>query len=527
MRSFMTLLMTIVLSAGTVLAQSPLPETIKGRPVRLVDLLRQSLDRNLNYRQARLQPELQQASVLQQSAPFQLQMTSNINTSSRKTPTASQLAGAPTLTIDETRVELGFSHKLSWGTLLNVNINQIRSKTNSIFATLNPQYNATFTLSITQPLLRGFGPQNTQAGLKAAEHRLKSAYENLKESEMDLLQQVASAYWDLAFAHKNYQVQVNSLKLAEKVLHDTEIQIKVGVKAPIEKTSAEAEVALRRQNVVQALNLVQQATDQLKSLVESTDALMTRLGEIWVPMDEPPTPEELPPIDAVLAEALKHRSALQAAKTQLEAARTEYNAAQNGTLPELNLVASYSFNGLGGDRLILGGNFFNRQILGVEKGQITDALNQVFRGQFPSWSVGLQLTWPLNDTAARARLMQAEVQFQQAEINYELERQRIVLQVRNAYRELLAARQSLDAAKASVRLQRANLNAETKKLELGLSTNFILLQYQNNLAQAESQLFQAQTSYAKAWIALLRAVGKLTPNTVMNPGAHLLAFRHH
>lgn len=504
-------------------AQVQPPEKLEGRPVRLVDLLKHSLERNLTYRQARLQPDLQQATVLQAKAPFQLQMTSNISTSSRETPTASQLAGAPTLIVDETNVDLGFNQQLSWGTLINLTLRQTRSKTNSIFATLNPQYNASFTISLTQPLLRGFGPQNAQASLKSAEKRLESAYENLKESEMDLLQQVATAYWDLAFAHHNYQVQVNSLKLAEKVLHDTEIQIRVGVKAPIEKTSAEAEVALRRQNVVQALNLVQQATDQLKSLVESTDALMTRLGEIWVPMDNPPTPEELPPIDAVLEEALKHRSSLIAARQQLEAARTEYNAAKNGTLPELNLVASYTFNGLGGDRLILGGDFFNRQILGIEKGQFTDALNQVFRGQFPSWSVGLQLTWPINDTAAQSRLLQAEVQFQQAQINYELERQRIVLQVRNAYRELLAARQSLEAAEASVKLQRANLDAESKKLELGLSTNFILLQYQNNLAQAESQLFQAQTNYAKAWVALLRAVGKLNPNTVMNPSAYLMA----
>lgn len=493
-------------------------EVLHGVPIHLSDLLLQALDKNLSFQKTRLTPDLQQASYLQASAPFNPQVTTSLSRSSSESPTASQLAGATTLINKRTVMSLGVTQQLSWGTQLSLSLDQTRVTTNSIFTTLNPQYNASMNFLITQPLLRGFGPANTKAEVKSAQLELEGAQQNLKESEMDLLQKVAYAYWDLAFAHKNFQVQLNSLHLAEKVLHDTEIQIEVGVKAPIEKTSAEAEVALRRQQVVQARNLVQAATDNIKSLVETTEALMVRPREIWHPLDEPPTPTELPPLETLVDIALKSRAALHAAKTRLEAAKTRYHAANNGLLPVLNLVGSYSYNGLGGDRLILSGSFFNPTILGVEKGEFTDSLNQVLRGDFPSWSIGLQLTWPLNDTAAKARLLQSDVTLQQAHIDYELQRQSIVLQVRNAYRNLLSARENMEAAEASVRLQQTNLDAEQKKLSLGLSTNFIVLQYQTNLTQAESQRFQAQTDYAKAWIDLLRAIGKLNPDTALVSG---------
>lgn len=509
-------------TVGPVMAQTA-TSTPSVVPVRLTDLIRSALQKNLDLQLARLQPEFAEATVYQESAPFQPQLSANFLADSAQNPSASVLAGAPVIEQRRTNVSLGFSQRIAWGTQITIGLNQNRTSTNSIFASLNPQYNSGLSIQVTQPLLRGFGPWNAQASLRAAEKRHQQSLQAFEEAQMDLLLQVVQAYWDLVFAQKNLEVQKNSLALAEKLLRDTEVQIEVGVKAPIERTAAQAEVAARRQNVVTATNLLQAATDRLKALVEAIEGLMHRPGEIWQPMDEPPVPTPPDTLETYIEAAFRERPQLVAVQAQLDAAQYQYRAALNQRLPQLNLVASYSWAGLGGDQRILdlSRGITNATVLRVIPGSALDSLHQVLAGKYPTWSIGFQLAWPLRDSATRGLLLLTEAQLQTARIELERQRQNIVLQVRNAYRDLIAAQQSYEAAQASVRLQREKVEAEQKKLELGLSTNFIVLQYQNDLAVAEQQLLQAQVSYAKAWAQLQRAIGRFRPEQVLQMYANL------
>ncbi|MCS7313791.1 MAG: TolC family protein, partial [Acidobacteria bacterium] len=262
---------TISVVRGMAQTATPEPSVV---PVRLSDLIRSALQKNLDLQWARLQPEFAEATVYQEEAAFQPQLTANFGTGSEQNPSASVLAGAPVIEQRRTNMGLGFSQRIAWGTLITINLNQNRMSTNSSFASLNPQYNSGLSIQVTQPLLRGFGPWNAQANLRAAEKRHQQSLQAFQEAQMDLLLQVVQAYWDLVFAQRNLEVQKNSLALAEKLLRDTEVQIEVGVKAPIERTAAQAEVAARRQNVVAATNLLQAATDRLKALVEAIEGLM-------------------------------------------------------------------------------------------------------------------------------------------------------------------------------------------------------------------------------------------------------------
>ncbi len=494
---------------------SPPIEEPPTRPVHLEEVIRFALQKNLDLQMARLQPEQSQAQILQERAPFEPQLLANFTSDKQESPTASILAGAPTIQNRSQTFDFTFTQRISWGTQFNVQMRHVRATTNSIFATLNPRYDTSLSFQIVQPLLRGFGPWNAQANLKAAEQRYTQSTLQFRETQMDLLLQVVQAYWDLVFARKNLEVQRNSLRLAEQLLRDTEIQIRVGTKAPIERTAAEAEVAVRRQNVIEAMNQLQAATDRLKALVEATEGLMHRPGEIWQPQEEPPTPGTLEPLEHYVDMALDQRPIIRAIQAQVTAAEYLQRAARNQLLPQLDFVIQYRWTGLGGDRQIFAGSFFERRVVNVIPGRFTDSINQVLRGEFPSWTFGFRLTLPINDTAARGRVLLAEAQLQQARIEMEKQRQNIVLQVRNAYRELLAAQQQYEAAVKSVQLQREKLQAEQKKLALGLSTNFVVLQYQQDLALAEQRQVQAQINYAKALAQLYRAIGRFAPDDIV------------
>ncbi len=497
--------------------------TFQEREIRLHDVLREALRKNLTLRAARLQPDLQKVSVEMESSRFEPRVQMNFNNLDSTRPATSDLAGAPTLEQQTQNWTLQYQQTLSWGTTFTAEFNQTRLKTNSIFYTLNPQFNSTLRFQIVQPLLKGFGPWNAQANLRAAKERVQASHYSLRSSELNLLVQVAQAYWDLAYAYKFLEVQKDALKLAEQLLKDTEKQIELGVKAPIEKTSALAEVATRRQNVVLAEQGVQSATDLLKTLVQTTEELMKHELEIWKPADLPPEPMPPPPLSAFIKKALANHPTLLARKKEIEAAELQYRAARNNLLPTLNVVASYEWNGLGGDRLIYAGSFFNRQIIGVLPGKFTDSINQVLRGDYPTWSVGLQLTLPLQNHQEKAQLLQAEVTLEQARIQFEQERQNVVLNVRNAYRDLVSAYHAYESALATLEMQKKNLEAEQKKLRLGLSTNFVVLQYQNQFAQAQASVFKARTDYAKAGIRLLETTGRLSPEDIVEFQKRLLS----
>jgi outer membrane protein TolC len=140
------------------------------------------------------------------------------------------------------------------------------------------------------------------------------------------------------------------------------------------------------------------------------------------------------------------------------------------------------------------------------------SLGQLFSGTYPVYSAGVQLVLPLRNRIAQADYTRDLITVRQAAIrNQQLENQ-VRLEIESALVVLQRSRASLDAAVQSRVLQEQSLEIEQEKYAVGLSTNYLILQYQSYVAQARSTEVAARGTYVKAREALERALGETLEN---------------
>ncbi len=130
-------------------------------------------------------------------------------------------------------------------------------------------------------------------------------------------------------------------------------------------------------------------------------------------------------------------------------------------------------------------------------------------GDFYSYSFGLKLEFPLENRLAKSQYSKARVQAAQAITSLKNRENIIINEVRAAIRLINTSNKVIETAIASLDLAREKLKAEEKKYKVGMSTTHDLLEFQEDLAKAESTLAYAQTEHAKSIANLQRVTGVL------------------
>jgi outer membrane protein TolC len=350
--------------------------------------------------------------------------------------------------------------------------------------TQNP-WGGKWTATYTQSLLRNFGYTATASRLITARNGAKVADLTYQKAIIDLVASTESLYWDVVFAKVNLDNKRQSLSLAQKQLKENEIRVQVGTLAPIEVTSAQATVALREQDIISAE----------AQFLNATDALIRALYPANRPEDlvtaDMPTVAPLT-IDEPTAEkmAMEKRVELKSAKLNLESAQVQETAAGNRTLPQLDASVGYVGNASAADRM----SPVNSDLTGMK---------------YPGYNVGITFSMPILNKAARGTQAQARANRRQSELTVKDQELGIRLEVRQAYRNLEAAAKGVAAAEKTRIFREKDLEAEQKKFENGMSTNFLVLSKQNDLDAAKSAELQSRIGYAKAVTALEKAQGSL------------------
>jgi HAE1 family hydrophobic/amphiphilic exporter-1 len=188
-------------------------------------------------------------------------------------------------------------------------------------------------------------------------------------------------------------------------------------------------------------------------------------------------------------------------------ARLAYIYAKNQTLPRVDAFAGYSAAGIAGSAVAV--DPITGQPTGLSSTSYPHAVNQIVRGDFPSWNIGLNVAVPILNIGARAEAKRAQLAWQQTVVTQDQTRQNIEIQVRQAVRNINTAAQEITATRTAREAAEANLNAERKRYENGMSTNFTVLQIQQQLSDARVREIQALVGYNKAVSAYHRAVGDL------------------
>ena len=444
-------------------------------------------------------------------------LTGTLQVDHANSPTASAFAGVPVIQQNTGTANFFYQQGFHWGTNLTVGLNNDRITTNQPFTTLSPTLNSNFRFTLTQPLLQGFGLLPTTRFIRIAKNNREISDVAFRLQVITTVNQVENIYWDLVNAYENVKVQQESLALAQKTLADNKKQVQIGTLAPIEVVRAQSVVATDQQTLIVAQTNLQLQQLLIKNALSRTlvDPVLAVAEVIPTSAMQIPANESVVPTEELINDALSHRAELAESRIDLTNRDLNNKSAKNALLPSLGLFAYYGGTGLGGS--------FNPNARVCNPPAVTtfctepsavppsksvgNTLGQMFDSTAPDKGVGLSLTIPLRNRAAQANQVRAEQEYRQSQMRLQQLENQVRIEVRNAQFAVQQNRASVAAGQAAVELARQSLDAEQKKYALGASTTTLVLQAQRDLAQAESNLVSATSTYEKSRVELDRTTG--------------------
>lgn len=488
----------LLLPAGTRAQQAEMQMTLD-------DAVRRALERNLDVQVERLTPQAVDFSIAAIRSVYHPTVTSTIGQRSVVNPPTSQLNGGQRVANDTVTYNAGLLQQMPWGGgALSVSWTNSRTDTSNIFANFNPSYVANVSGVFTQPLLRGFGIDSTRQQLLVTQINREISEVQLRATITNTLANVRHAYWDLVFVGQAVDVARRSLELASKLVEDNKLRVEAGALAPIDVVQAEAEAASRRQALAQVEATALTAELALKRLiVEGTNDPVWRAK--LVPIDRPVFRPEAIDVDAAVARALGNRTDIAQARRELDVADVNLRYYRNQALPAVDAVASYGLQGLGGTQFIRQGTGLGSVIIGTIPGGYGDALAAIRQASYPTWNVALNLTVPMFGNQADAQRARAQVQRQQTQTEIKALELRIATEVTNAALQVQSNLKRVEAATAARELAERRLEAEQSKFEVGLSTNFFVVQAQRDLQDAQNVELRALLDYQKSIVDFERS----------------------
>jgi outer membrane protein TolC len=480
-----------------------LPEQPQG-PVRRLSIneaVALALEQNIDLQVDRINPQVQDLAISVARSNWTPVFFSNVQTRSQTNPPTDIFSGSTTSVTNENLTsQAGLQQALPWGgASYSVFWNSGRFTTNNLFSSFNPQLNSTVGLNYTQPLLRNFTIDATRQQVLVSRKNREISDVQLQQSIAQTERNVKNAYWDLVYAINNLSVQRQSLQLAQQQYRDNRARVEIGTMAPLDIVQAEAEVAQREEAVIVAEAAIRRQEDSLRALIsnprDQSDFWNVRIE----PADEPvfqPIPVD---IDAAVKNALGARTDLIASRKQLEANDISIRYFRNQSAPDVNALVNYSAIGLAGTQRLLTPTFPPVETGRSVRGYF-GALGDVFASDYPTWSLQMQVNYPIGNSNAEANLARARLQDSQARKQLEASELQVTTQIRDLGRSVQTNGQRVESTRASRALAEKRLEAEQKKFTAGMTSSFFVTQAQRDLSDARNRELRAIIDYLKSVI---------------------------
>jgi outer membrane protein TolC len=483
---------------GTTQPATPAPQP-EERPLKIEDAVALALERNLDIAVSRMNPRTFELSVDALKASYLPNVTSTVGQNNIVQLPRSQLTGGNSVANDTTTYNFGFTKNLQWGGgNASVNWSNSRLDSTSSLNTFNPQFNSTLTANVTQPLLRNFTTDNNRAQIRVTQLNRDISIEDVRATVTNTVANVRDTYWDLVYSIDSVTVAQQSLALAEKLLSDDKTRVEVGTMAPLDVIQDQAEVAARQQALTQAQATQQTSELALKRLIVSgTDDPNWRAR--LQPVDRPSYQQQSIDLEAALRHALERRTDLIQQHRTLDIDDMNLRLLKNQSMPQTDFVASYGAQGIGGTQVLhMGG--IGGPVTGTIPGGFSDALRLLRRRDYPTWNLALQFSYPIGTSAAQANYQRAKIALDQAQATVKSLELQVATDVSNAALQITSNAKQVESATASRELSQKRLEAEQSKFEVGLSTNFLVVQAQRDLATAQNAELLAMLNYRKAQV---------------------------
>jgi outer membrane protein len=433
-----------------------------------------------------------------------------------------------------------YSQTFQTGTNFTVQWDNTRSSSNAANF-FNPSVSSYLSVSVSQPLLNGFGKSMWTRNIRIAQNNRKIADWAFAQQAITTVTNTITAYWELVYARENVKVNQQNVAVSQKLHEDNKKQLEIGSLAPLDVTRSESELATNTQALIVAQTTQLQDEQILKNAI-SKDPLAPNIINIEIiPTDLPTQPAviEAASFEDAIKEAFTKRPELQEQVYDLLNAEIDVKATKNALLPSLTANAYYQSSGLAGNSSIPGtpttistgvpivdanGNPISVDVngtptpafvagastpsLGTNYQGFGTAQNQIFHNRFPEYAGQLTLTLPLRNRSAQAVHARALLTQRQLETQAQQLRNAALLDVRNAYIALTQDRAQVAAASKARELQQQTFDAEQKRYQLGASTVYLVIQTQRDLITAQGSELRALANLEEAKANYERAVGR-------------------
>ncbi|MEJ2539256.1 MAG: TolC family protein [Gemmatimonadota bacterium] len=479
-----------------------LPPLDEGRVLRnmtLEDAVDRAIAVNLNIQSAQLSPAIQAYALDVAQAAFATTLSGSLGYNNSTNQSTSQLDGGSQINAERYTANGSLAKPLPWyGGRLALNFNNSRLATDNIFATRNPSYNSQVSLSFSQPLLAGLKTDPQRAAVKTQEIQAQITDLDLRARIENVVADVRESYWGLRAAIEQIEIQRRSRDQTAALVEQNRVRAQLGRGTQYEVVQAEAQLAAAEQALLNAEIQWRNQELAFKELILSGagDAL---LMETINPTELPVLVDPEVDLDQALERALAVRTDLQAERERQRINEVNLEVTESSRLPELNLTAAYSLQGVGGD-------LFARSGLGgapvlVQPGGYVDGLSSIVALDVPTWSVTLNGSLPLGLNAERANLERARLELRQQELALRAQELAVVTQVTGAALAVDNTFLQYEAAQRSREAAEENAAAEQVRFNVGAATNF-------ELVTAQNQVTEARLSELQALIAHLNAVAE-------------------
>jgi outer membrane protein len=495
-----TLTAALEAQAAQTAAAAPAADTV--RRLSIDDAVKLALEQNLGIQIQRIDPQIQDLSIAQAKSFWAPSISSTIAENKQTQAVTSALSGgssaATSVLNSQVSGGVGLSQTLPWGGAYSANWNNARLTSTNVFSTFSPQLSSNLNLQYAQPLLRNLSMDAIRQQVALSKKSRDLSDINLESVVTLTARNVRNAYWDLAYAMDNLKAQQESLALSQQSLKDNQKRVEIGTMAPIDIVQAQAEVASNESGVIVAESQIRAAQDKLRALIfDPADANFWNVN--LEPTDEAPFAEQAVDVQAAVRNALDKRTDVRSAKNTLAQGDVNIKYFNNQIKPDVNAQLSYVTTGVGGTGLSQI-NQLTGAPLSVGSRSFGTVLGDVFQSQYPNWTVGVQIAYPLGSSTAQANLARTKLQYQQAQTQMKNLQMQVALQVRDAGRNVTTNEKLVLSARASRELQEKKLEAEQKKLAAGMSSSFFVFQAQRDLAVARVAEIQAISAFNKSLV---------------------------
>jgi outer membrane protein len=390
-----------------------------------------------------------------------------------------------------------------------------RNTTSSTVSTLNPYYSSNLALTITQPLWRNRSIDFNRRQIRVQKKRVEQSDADFRRMTIDVIARVQSAYWDLVFALRDQQVQLDNVNLSRENLRQIEAQISAGAKAPLDRSEVLTELSNRESALLSATQTVSIAENSLKQLILKDPSAVQWSAQV-TPTDNPVVDTNPVNLEDAVAEAHKNRPELQRLRLQRDINNIDLQYFRNQTKPQIDLVSTLATTGLAGtacDPTIVTCPAAVQPFL--VGGYFKDLKNLASFGT-RNITVGVAISLPLHNTTAKANLAGAQIQGEQLDASVRSTQQAVEVDVRNAAQGVESARLQVLTARETRRNAEIQLEGEQRLYSVGRSTTYLLIQRQNALANARDSEVRAETNYSKAVSNLQHATSTtITANNIV------------